>query len=110
MPILEEASVQDRKRLLELFPIATLRAVWPDIQGTKDEVCHAIGEKQPIDQIVNFADEHLGCCKQHVYIFRKQQGAPALPITVLEGEPVRQVPGGEHPHALYVTRSVNRVV
>lgn len=44
MGVLESASVQDRKRLLELFPIGNLRGAWPSMKGTKEEVCFAVAE------------------------------------------------------------------
>jgi hypothetical protein len=35
---IETATVQDLKRLLELFPIVTLRSEWPAYKGTKEEI------------------------------------------------------------------------
>ncbi len=34
-----ERSAQNIKRLLELFPVASLRSQWPNITGTKEEIC-----------------------------------------------------------------------
>ena len=54
MAILQHASVQDRKRLLELFPLAVFREVRRDLKGTKDEVCYSVAEQSTPDQIVAF--------------------------------------------------------
>src|SRR4051812_45178251 len=95
MATLTTASTQDVKRLLELFPLVNIREVWPDLAGTKSEVCQAIAEAGALDQIVNFVDLHVGCCKQHVYVFERADGEPpATPGTILGGELERQ--GTDH--------------
>src|SRR5688572_12625641 len=107
MPVLQASSVQDLKRLLELFPVADLRQVWTDITGTKSEVCQAVAEQRNHDQIANFVDQHVSCCKQHVYVFeRENAGQLTLPTTVGGGEQV--LAAGDH--GLYLVRSVTRVV
>lgn len=102
MNILESASVKDRKHLLELFPITNLRASWPSVNGTKDDLCYSVAEKQPINEIVGFIDEHLSCCKQHVYIFSRSEGPVTLPPLIVGGEKVHEVAGD---HALYIIRT-----
>jgi hypothetical protein len=59
--------IQDRKRLLELFPISNLRETWPSLKGTKEEICFTIAEERNHEQTIRFVDENLSCCKQHVY-------------------------------------------
>lgn len=77
-PPLDFASVQDRKRLLELYPIAALRGAWEGIEGTKDELCFAIATEDPQD-IIDFAHEFLGCCRQHVFIYSHNERLDRLP-------------------------------
>lgn len=102
MPILSQGSIDDRKRLLELFPIANLRESW-NPKGTKTEICYAAaadsGEVQ-ISKLVNFVDHNFGCCKQHVYVF-SHDGTATLPATIVDGERVLQTDGKS---ALYLAR------
>lgn len=107
MPILADASVQDIKRLLELFPIADLRQVW-DLPGSKGELCQAVADQRNNEAIKNFVDGHISCCKQHVYVFTPPDGtAPALPDTIEGGERVHEAAGD---HALYLVRSITTIV
>lgn len=80
------ASVQDTKRLLELFPIATLRPFWSEFTGTKEELCQQAAETRDFHRIGRFLDEHFDCCKQHVYVFHKPEDVTNLPASVC-GEP-----------------------
>lgn len=64
-----EHSAQNIKRLLELFPVTSLRSQWPDVTGTKEEICFEIAEKYGWGEAVKFVNEYLSCCKQHVYIY-----------------------------------------
>ena len=105
MAILETASIQDRKRLLELFSIASLKQSWPEIKGTKEEVCFAAAESANPAQVITFINVNLGRCKQHVYILNR------TPETTLPEEVV----GGERVHtladqALYIVRTSYSVV
>jgi hypothetical protein len=61
-------SVQDRKRLLELYPISTLRGQW-NREGTKAELCFSVAGEAPRQEIIDFTQTYLGCCRQHVYIY-----------------------------------------
>ncbi|HYU45287.1 MAG TPA: hypothetical protein VEK84_03805 [Terriglobales bacterium] len=87
MPILRTAPIQDRKRLLELFPMASIKEAWPDIKGKKEELGLAAAQASGPNQIVNFIKTHIGRCKQHVYIFDRPRGA-RLPDTLAGGERV----------------------
>lgn len=88
MPILRDATVQDKERLLELFPIAVFREVHAEQKGTKEEICFALAGQLTEEQVVTFVRTHLPRCKQHVYIFdRVGDGAVNL----------RDVAGGDSP-------------
>jgi len=106
MPILEDASSKDLKRLLELFPIANIRQAWPDIKGTKEEACYTIAEQADLEKFKLFINENLGCCKQHVYIFEKPVDA-MTPGTMPGGSMVLDLGNAG---ALYVVRSTYTVV
>lgn len=102
---LGQASIQDLKRLLELFPVASLRAVWPDLKGTKEEICFAISEAKDYAKILTFVSDYFGCCKQHVYVFDAPDGSG--PPDKLRGEePVV----ADATSALFIVRSTYEVV
>lgn len=106
--ILSQGSIDDRKRLLELFPIATLREVW-NVKGTKTEICYAAAADTSaanIARIAKFVDDNFGCCKQHVYVYSHDGTAP-LPATVVDGESVLQTDGVR---ALYLARVTYAIV
>ena len=104
---LADASTQDLKRLLELFPVANLRQSWPDLKGTKEELCFAIAEQHDLARIATFVHENVGCCKQHVYIFSRPSDFDHLPGQLPSGSMVRDLNGIE---ALYIVRSQYTVV
>lgn len=106
VPILQNASIQDRKRLLELFSIASIKESWPDIKGTKEEICFAVAEQAQPAAVVTFMNMHMGRCKQHVYIFNRTPQT-ALPNTIIGGERVHTI-GNDT--ALYVVRTSYSVV
>ncbi len=106
MPILQDAAIQDRKRLLELFPISSLKETWPDIKGTKEEICFAVAEKAGPNEVIKFMEVHMGRCKQHVYIFERAAGT-TLPDGVIGGERVN-VTGTDS--AFYIVRTSYSVV
>jgi hypothetical protein len=71
---LEAAPVQDLKRLLELFPVSSLRHAWPDVKGTKEEICFTVSQAKDYERIAAFVSEHFSYCKQHVYAFNAPEG------------------------------------
>lgn len=107
MPILQNASVQDRKRLLELFSIASLKEGWPDIKGTKEEICFAVAGQATPTQAITFMLAQFGRCKQHVYIFNRTPDVAAIPNAVIGGERVYSV-GNDL--GLYIVRTSYSVV
>jgi len=109
MSILSRASVQDRKRLLNLLPVANLREVFESKKAKKEDICEAEAEKTGTAQmkrIAEFVDTYLGCCKQHVYVF-SHDGSPKLPDNIVDGEKVLDADGS---HALYLSRAKYTVV
>jgi hypothetical protein len=105
MSPLTGVSTQNVKRLLELFPISVLRQVW-NLKGTKEEVCHTVAEQQPAEQIIEFVDTHVSCCKQHNHIFERANQNIALPATLAGIAPAKVTAD----YALYILRSEYSVV
>jgi hypothetical protein len=107
MPILESASAQDLKRLLELFPVAALKDHWPNFKGTKEEIGFAIAGERDLGRITSFVDQHISCCRQHVHVFDPPDGAPTLPTEMGEAS---ELVHADANHALFLTRFQYRVV
>ena len=64
MQILQNASVDLRQRLLELFPIATLRATFSP-KGSKERISRTLAsDTKQLATIAAFVDENLPFCKQ----------------------------------------------
>jgi hypothetical protein len=106
VPILQEASILEVKRLLELFPISKLRAAWPvEAEGSKDEIAAAVSEGREYDQILEFVNRNFSTCKQHVYIYSSDK--PQIPVGIMAGERVLHERAG---HSLYLVRVRYRVV
>lgn len=109
MPILQQASVEDRKRLLELFPVAYLREAFGSTKTKKEEICYAEATRSDapqIQRVAKFVNDHVGCCKQHVYVF-SHDGSAKLPVGVEGGEMVLSADGS---HGLYLSRVEYTVV
>jgi hypothetical protein len=107
VPILQNASIQDRKRLLELFPSASIKESWPEIKGTKEEICFSVAQAATPDQVITFVNANLGRCKQHVYIWDRPAQA-MLPTAIVGGELVHL--NAPNDQALFVVRTKYTVV
>ena len=113
MPILQSASVQNVKRLLDLYSVAALRAQWPDAGGTKEEMCFAVAATAKDDSasIAQFLDEYLGCCKQHIYIHSHNGSVLALPNSFgTDSEKIHEIREHEQIRALYLIQFEYNVV
>jgi hypothetical protein len=105
MGTFDTASVQDHKRLLELFPISNLRRFWPNLKGTKEEVCQQAAETRNLALIGQFLDENFSDCKQHIYTFEKPDAAQ-LPVSLSGEAPAHNVVGIRSLFVLRITYSV----
>jgi hypothetical protein len=104
---LQSATDQDLKRLLELYPLDSLRSWWPEIKGKKDEICFTAAQSRDYERIAAFVQENFSCCKQHVYAFAPPAGEQiALPGTIRGEAATVSAPGG----ALFVLRVRYEVV
>lgn len=105
MSILTDATAQERKRLLELFPIVQIRENWPEIKNvSKDEICTAIAEANEENKIVAFVNGTINCCKQHVFIFDIDNFQ--LPAQIIDGERLAST----RSTATYIARATYSVV
>jgi hypothetical protein len=100
MPIISDATTEERQRLLGLFPIAQIRENWPDLKGrTKEELCLSIAQANEVPKVSSFIDGAFSCCKQHVYIFDAAKDF-VPPASIINGEQVVSA----RDHALYIAR------
>lgn len=79
MATLAKAEVDEIRRLLELFPVATLRDQFPD-RGDKEEVADAVAKRGEHHRIAEFVARNFSQCRQHVYVLGKSQLGITLPI------------------------------
>ena len=111
MYFLKDAKVQDIKRLLELFPATILRNKWSGVKGTKEEICFAAASEQDIPKITNFLNDHLSCCKQHIYIFSHDTPLNSLPVfTIQDGEEIFKDSTEKRTRKLYIVKLKYNVV
>jgi len=85
MPVLTASSVVEIDRLLSLFPAARLKEKWAEVKGKKHDLSSAIAEQRDHPKMVEFLDENLDCCKQHVYIFSPPRTLNQLPNANITG-------------------------
>jgi len=107
VPILKDASVELRQRLLDLFPVANLRASF-EVKGSKEAIAGTIAKNSDaanLKKIAAFVDSAMPLCKQHIHIFAHDGD------TVLEDDfagAERIVTASDH--SLYVVKKTYQVV
>jgi hypothetical protein len=69
--LLSDANNQQVKRLLDSFPLAALKEAWPNVHGSKEEMCFAAAEERNIERLVSFMDTNIGRCRTHVYVLSR---------------------------------------
>lgn len=107
VPILKEASVELRRRLLDLFPVATLRASF-EVKGSKETVAGTIAKNADpanLKKIAEFVDSGMALCKQHIHIFG-HDGNVDMPADFAGAERVISAPS----HSLYIVKRTYHVV
>lgn len=112
MAILEEATTEELARLLDLFPAKHLRQVWTELKKDKKkrDLGQAVAGQRPTAQIAKFVDDHFSCCRQHVYIYERDENAEdtlTLPKKVVDGE---RVGPGTTTRGLYIARVETQVL
>jgi hypothetical protein len=74
MALLQAASVEQLRRLLEFFPAATLKAEWPGTKGQKKpDACEIIAKTKDVERIKSFVLAHFAHCRQHVLLLGKPE-------------------------------------
>jgi hypothetical protein len=105
MTILESAKGPELERLLDLYPVSTLKERWPaDKKNIKKvEITEQVGNAQTITAIAEFADEYLSCCKQHVYVYKHKGDLAKLPtIQLLQADRVHREASASEVRLLYI--------
>src|SRR5688500_6197064 len=107
MPMLEKASGPEMTRLLDLFPLASLKATWPKLKDRKKAALSTeVASTKAYPLIRGFIDTYVSCCKQHVYVFEQAETADKpleLPATIIDGA---QIDGATPNKAIYLSRVV----
>ena len=94
MPVLSSASILEIERLLSLFPFDRLKEKWPNVKGKKHDRSSAIAAQRNRQTIIEFLDENLSCCKQHVFVFSTPKPLPHLPnLNIAGAEKLLKVAG-----------------
>jgi hypothetical protein len=103
MAVLSAASPNDLQNLLELFPVKNLKAHWPHVKGSKEEICSVVAHGQKPTDIVAFVNQYFSCCKQHVHIFSHDAAVKKAPVAGAGGgEGVLAQVGKNEGSALYL--------
>ncbi len=111
MGFLEKSSDQDVKRLLELFPASRLKIQWPDLKGTKEEICFVVANQRKSDEVKQFLYENLSCCRQHIYVFSHSTPLNSLPnFAIPDGEDIYRIKESNHVNVFYLIRLQYSVV
>jgi hypothetical protein len=92
LPLLQNAQPQDVKRLLDSFPVSTLRDAWPSVKGTKEEICFAAAHDGNFEKIVTFMQQNFGRCRLHIYVLEPKESAPD-PLSAIPDAEVLHVDG-----------------
>jgi len=92
MEILKDATHLELQQMLELFPVSNVKQGWPDLTGEKGAVCDQIATKHDLKLIAAFIDEHIGSCRQHVYIFSANEDT-VVPKTLGDSELIATAEG-----------------
>lgn len=104
MPLLDNASTEQLRRLMDFFPSSTLKAEWPGLKGMKKEsVCEQIAITRDIQRIKTFLMQNFSRCRQHILLLQKpelgtsgqiQLTLPDLMVVFPTNEQVGTMPGG----------------
>jgi hypothetical protein len=71
MPLLENASVDQIRRLLDLFPSSLIKEQWPGVKGEKKvDACEIIAKTQDAERFRKFLVASFAYCRQHVLLLK----------------------------------------
>ncbi|MDP9113127.1 MAG: hypothetical protein M3O20_05540 [Acidobacteriota bacterium] len=107
MPVFADASREEIRHLLQLFPITYLKASWPEFRGTKDQIATQVAGSADRQAIANFVVDNFTCCKQHVRVFTLGQGQLTFPVGLAGGEQIHQAADTQ---AMYMVRVNHKVI
>ena len=66
-------------RLLNLFPLRSLKAQWPEERGSKEDISISVLNSLSISNIDDFILSHFGSCKQHIYVLAHNEHVKSFP-------------------------------
>jgi len=108
MPAFQNASKSDIRYLLELFPIANLRAAWKGGKKNKEQFCAEVAATRSKKEITEFIAENIYSCKQHVHIFSLGEDKTiTFPEEILGGERILHA---ANVSALYIVKVRHKVI
>jgi hypothetical protein len=95
MGILDDASVGEISRVLQLFPAAALRAEWGDETKRKKEViCSSAASDRDIPRITNFIQANFGRCRLHAYVLSPHPNGTSPELAITGAEVLQVIAGG----------------
>lgn len=108
MATLESASVDQLRRLLELFPFSLLKEEWPGVKGEKkSDACEIIAGTRDFGRIKTFLMTNFAHCRQHVLLVKKNDDTTADPLAAFpHSDPFGTMPGGISYHLAAVPYTV----
>ena len=108
--MLAEATPLALSRLLNLYPVSSLKDKWPQ-HRKKDEILAWVVENADRKEIREFLNEYLSCCKQHVHLFSHKNDVRNLPrFRIPEAEKVAEPKVGVAQSLFYVAEVEFHVV
>jgi hypothetical protein len=94
MPILESATVEQLRRLLELFPSSHLRNEWPGTKGMKKiDACATIAGTMDYARVRSFLINNFGHCRQHALLLQRPATLADLTTAFPLSESIGTFPG-----------------
>jgi hypothetical protein len=76
-------TLADRRRLLELFPVDSLRKQWRKKKGKKADIVNEVVRTEPVADIEQFACDKFGLLRQHIRLMQMSAAPSKFPPNVL---------------------------
>jgi hypothetical protein len=94
MALIHLASVEQLRRMLELFPASLLKTEWPGLKGHKKaDVCELIAKTKDVERIRSFVVNNFAHCRQHVLLLNRAEGDPDILSAFPPTEEIGSMPG-----------------
>jgi len=107
MDLMESASSDQLRRLLELFPSSMIKEEWPGVKGQKKaDACEVIANTGDAERIKVFMMASFAHCRQHVLLLTRGNGNADLMAAFPASQPIGSMPGGVFYHLSVVPYTV----